>query len=135
MANATRRNRSDRPFRGRCLGYVPVVGLAFLSVLAFSLSLTFGDSAAAVRSGDYLTFAGVSNSEKVFNKHDCRKYGGRPVTQGEHDLVMGRGRTDADLYNVLWFGGHQYVTYKIDTSSSVTRLFGIHTQSIWLCQF
>lgn len=135
MTHTSRLDGSEGQLKGRCFTFVPLLGLAFLAVLLFSLSFTFADSDAAVRQGGYWEFAKASNTERVFNKRDCLKYGGRPAGQGENELVLGRGRTDTNLYNVLWFGGRQYVTYKIDTSSTVTRLFGYHTHAIWLCQF
>jgi hypothetical protein len=101
----------------------------------FSLSLTFAGSAVATRDGDYRTFAKVSNSEKALHEHDCRKYGGRPVTSGEYDVVMNSGRSDDDLYNVLYFSGRHYVTFKIQESNAFSRFFGIQNNKVGLCRF
>lgn len=134
MRHVDQLNKAKWQLKGCCLTFIPLLALAFFSMVG-SLSFTFADSQAALRGGDYWSFAQVSNSERIFNKHDCRKYGGRPVSQGEHALVMGRGRTDARMYNVLWFGQHQYVTYKIDDTSAISRFFGLRSHKVWLCQF
>lgn len=117
------------------LTFLPVGGITVLFGLAFSLSFTFASSAVATKEAGYLSFAKVSNEEKALTKDDCRKYGGRPVSSGEYDAVMDSGRSDDRLYNVLYFRGSQYVTYKIAVSNSITRFFGIETHKIGLCQF
>ncbi|MDX1483549.1 MAG: hypothetical protein R3229_03610 [Alphaproteobacteria bacterium] len=110
-------------------------GIASLFAIVLSLSLTLASSAEATREAGYRSFAKVSNREQALSEDDCRKYGGRPVTNGEYDVVMNGGRSDGELYNVLYFSGYQYVTYKIDASNSLSRLFGIATHKIGLCQF
>lgn len=114
---------------------LPIMGLAVASALIFGFSSPNAAASGAVSGGGYMTFAKVSNSEKVFSRKECSRYGGRPVSQHEHELVMRAGRSDQNHYNVLWFGQHQYVTYKIDTTSSVSRFFGVTTHKVWLCQF
>jgi hypothetical protein len=104
-----------------------------IGALAFSLTLLSANSPVYAR--DYAAFAKVSNNEKVLEAKACGKYGGRHISNGEYDLVMSSGRTDDTLYNVIYFGGYQYVTFKIDASNSIARLFGIKTHKIGLCQF
>ena len=118
-----------------CLMFLPIGGITVLLGLVLSLSFTFASSAVATRGEDYLTFAKVSNKERALNEDDCRKYGGRPVTSGEYDSVMETGRSDDELYNVLYFRGSQYVTFKIEESNPISRFFGIQNQKIGLCQF
>jgi hypothetical protein len=121
--------------KGSSFRALPIMGMAALAALTIGFSSANAVASGAVSGGGYMTFAKVSNSEQVFKRNECRKYGGRPVSQYEHELVMRRGRTDQYHYNVLWFGQHQYVTYKIDTTSSISRFFGMTTHSVWLCQF
>ena len=135
MENATDTISLEGQRRPSCLLFLPLGGITVLFCLLFSLSLTLAGSAVPTRGDDYRTFAKVSNAEKVLSDHDCRKYGGRPVTKGEYDLVMRAGRNDQELYNVLYFRGSQYVTFKIDASNSITKFFGIQNHTIWLCQF
>ena len=118
-----------------CLIFLPIGGITILFGLVLSLSFAFGSSAVATRGGDYLDFAKVSNKERALNEDDCRKYGGRPVTSALYDVVMKSGRSDDELYNVRYFSGSQYVTFKIEESNSISRFFGIQSQKIGLCQF
>jgi len=118
-----------------CLMVISIGGITVLFGLVLSLSITFASSAVATRGGGYLTFAEVSNKERTLNKDDCRKYGGRPVTSGEYDVVMKSGRSDDELYNVLYFRGGQYVTFKIEEANPISRFFGIQSRKIGLCQF
>ncbi len=118
-----------------CLVALPLVGLVALGAVVLGLSITFADNAAATRGGDYREFAKISNSEKTLKAVDCRNFGGRPVTNGEYDVVMRTGRSDEQLYNVLHYGGYPYVTFKVDTSNALTRLLGIEDHKIGLCQF
>ena len=117
------------------LMFLPIGGITLLFGLVLSLSFTLASSAVATRGGDYLTFAKVSNKERALSEDDCRKFGGRPVASGEYDMVMESGRSDDELYNVLYFSGSQYVTFKIEESNSISRFFGIRNQKIGLCQF
>jgi hypothetical protein len=135
MENAKFNKDVKRGRRSFSLRNLPIMALAMASALTIGFASSGADASGAVSGGGYMTFAKISNSEKVFDRNECRKYGGRPVSQYEQELVMRRGRTDANHYNVLWFGQHQYVTYKIDTTSRVSRFFGMTTHSVWLCQF
>ncbi|MDX1483180.1 MAG: hypothetical protein R3229_01760 [Alphaproteobacteria bacterium] len=125
----------DRVVKRGCVMALSLGGVAVLFALAFGLSLTLASSAEATRDAGYLSFAKVSNQEKTLRDDDCRKYGGRPVTAHEYDLVMKSGRGDSELYNVLYFSGYQYVTFKVDTANTLSRLFGLDSHRIGLCQF
>ena len=118
-----------------CLMFLPIGGITVLLGLVLSLSFTFASSAVATSEMGYLNFANVSNREKTLSYDDCRKYGGRSVPSGEHDVVMNTGRSDGQLYNVMYFSGYQYVTFKIDSANPVSRFFGIESHAIGLCQF
>lgn len=135
MENATGKISLEGQHRPRCLMFLPIVGIIVLFGVVFSLSFTFASSAVATREGDYRTFAKISNKERALNVDDCRKYGGRPVSNGEYEVVMESGRSDDELYNVLYFSGSQYVTFKIEESNPISRFFGIQNQKVGLCQF
>jgi len=117
------------------LMFLPIGGITVLFGLVLSLSFTFASSAVATKGGDYLTFAKLSNKERALNEDECRKYGGRPVTSGEYNVVMETGRSDDEFYNVLYFRGSQYVTFKTEESNPISRFFGIQNRKIGLCQF
>ena len=135
MENATGIFNLKGLYKRSCLMFISIGGITVLFGLVLSLSFTFASSAVATRGGGYLTFAEVSNKERALNEDDCRKYGGRPVPGGEYDVVMKSGRSDDELYNVIYFSGSQYVTFKIEESNSISRFFGIQSQKIGLCQF
>ncbi len=103
-------------------------------IIGLVLSATYSGAAEKKPSG-YVAFARLSNTEKVLSEEKCTEYGGRPVPENERALVMGAGQTDKYFYNVLWFGQRQYVTYKRDTSKSITGAMGIAKYTIALCQF
>jgi hypothetical protein len=128
--SAQRRERLRDPRRlpGFAMGRITV-----LWALAFSLTLVLASFPVAAR--DFATFVKVSNDEKVLEAKACGKYGGREISEGEYELVMNSGRTDDSLYNVIHYGGFQYVTFKVDASNSITRLFGFKNHKIGLCQF
>jgi len=108
-------------------------------LLGLAALITLGPGGTAIakkrKATGYIAFAKLSNTEKVLDGKTCHEYGGRPVGEGEQSLVMRSGRTDKWFYNVLWFGQHQYVTYKRDTSETITGKIGLHPYSISLCQF
>ena len=118
-----------------CLLFLSIGGITVLFGLVLSLSFAFASSAVATKGGDYLTFAKVSNMERALSEDDCRKHGGRPVTSGEYDVVMKSGRSNDDLYNVIYFSGSQYVTFKTEESNPISRFFGIQSHKLGLCQF
>ena len=135
MEYVTRMYSQKVPHKGTCPTFFPVRETALLLALVFSLSLTFEDSASAHEVRGYRAFAKLSNTEKVLNENECGKYGGRAVTYREHGLVMKSGRSDKYFYNVLWFGQHPYVTYKLHKFSSISRSLSMNPYTIWLCQF
>lgn len=117
-------------------GPASVWKMALLVALALGLFLSVTHSAAAgKRKSGYVAFARLSNTEKALSKKDCRNYGGRPVTESERAQVMRAARTDKYFYNVYWFDQHQYVSYKVDTSKSLTGKIGLTPYTISLCQF
>lgn len=109
--------------------------------LGLAAALLFGSGALAAankakpKQTGYIAFAKLSNKEGVLPQKRCREYGGRPVGGQEQSLVTRSGRTDKWFYNVLWFGQHQYVTYKRDNSESIAGKVGLQSYVIALCQF
>ena len=105
--------------------------------MAVAIALGAGGTALAKKQKPtgYIAFAKLSNAEKALSEETCREYGGRPVGSREQSKVMRAGRTDTWFYNVLWFGQHQYVTYKRDTSETITGKIGLQPFSLSLCQF
>ena len=79
----------------------------------------------------YLTFAAKSTDGPTIDS-TCRSYGGQPVVGEHYDVVMGSGRIDDTLHNVLYYGGYHYVTFKISEPNPIRRAFG---PEIGLCQF
>lgn len=117
-------------------GLTAIFRTALFIALALGLVLAVTQSAAAAkRESGYVAFAELSNTEKVLSPKVCRKYGGRPVTESERAEVMRSARTDKYFYNVFWFGQHQYVSYKVDTSKTITGKIGLTSYTISLCQF
>ncbi len=112
---------------------LPMRRITVILALAFSLTLLLANSPVAAR--DYAAFAKVSNKEQALDPKACGKYGGRRISNRQYDLVMTSGRTDDTLYNVIYHGGYQYVTFKIDASNSISRLFGFQNYKVGLCQF
>ena len=115
------------------------LGMRTLALLGLACVIALGGGGTALakkqKPSGYIAFAKLSNSEKVLAEHICHDYGGRSVHGQEENLVMRSGRTDKWFYNVLWFGQHQYVTYKRDTSKTITGKIGLHPYSVSLCQF
>jgi peptidoglycan hydrolase-like protein with peptidoglycan-binding domain len=82
----------------------------------------------------YLSFAAKSD-EDLSNDSTCRSYGGQPIVGQHYKVVMESGRADHPLYNVIYYGGHRYVLFKIDASTSILGLLGFKTHDFGLCQF
>ena len=95
-------------------------------VLGFMLSLP----ARAGADKDYLGFAAKSD-EGPINGSLCRSYGGRPLLNQHQSVVMSMGRRDPKQSNIIYHGGHQYVTFSIETSS----FWGKKETAIALCHF
>jgi hypothetical protein len=64
----------------------------------------------------YLGFAHKSDAGAA-NGATCRTFGGQLVLDEHYGTVMRMGRRDARLANVIYHGGHQYVTFSVETSS------------------
>lgn len=126
-----------RPHDGPCRKAGLAMPTAVLLGLTVVIALGLGGTALAKKQKPtgYIAFAKLSNSEKVLSEDVCRDYGGRPVSGREQTQVMRAARTDKWFYNVLWFGQHQYVTYKRDTSETITGKIGLQPFSLSLCQF
>ena len=107
--------------------------ITVIRALAMGLTLVLANSPVSAR--DYADFAKVSNKEQMLDDKACRKFGGWPVPNGQSRLVLNSGRVHDTYYNVIYYAGFQYVTYKIDASNSVGRFFGFQTFRIGLCQF
>lgn len=123
----SRRQGSSLPHTALCLGLAA-------ALLLGPGALAQAKTAKPKQTG-YIAFAKLSNKEKTLPEKTCRDYGGRPVGGQEQSLVTRSGRTDKWYYNVLWFGQHQYVTYKRDTSESIAGKVGLQPYVIALCQF
>jgi hypothetical protein len=85
----------------------------------------------AAANDDYLKFAAKSN-EGPTSDPTCRSHGGQPVVGEQYDVVMGSGRIADTPYNVIYYGGNRYVTYKIYESDPTRRQLGTE---IGLCRF
>jgi hypothetical protein len=79
----------------------------------------------------YLEFAAKSH-EGPTSDPTCRSHGGQPVVGEQYDVVMGSGRIADTPYNVIYYGGNRYVTYKIFESDPVRQQLG---PEIGLCRF
>ncbi len=88
-----------------------------------------------VAAAEYLAFAEKSKKEGLVDDAACRSHGGRRVFNRHYDVVLSAGRSDPELYNVLYYGGHKYVTFRIDTSNFLNRLFHTKAYDKGLCQF
>lgn len=109
--------------------------LAFIIGLVSVLAIPVLSPAEAVTGGTgYQSFAKMSSQGPV-RQATCREHGGRPVFNDHYDVVMKIGRSDTEMYNVYYYGGHRYVTFRIDSTGSLGRLFGIKSYDKGLCQF
>lgn len=106
----------------------------FIVGLVSVLAIPGPSPADAVIKSDYRTFA-IESSKGPLHDAACREHGGRPVVNDHYDVVMKIGRGDSEMYNVYYYGGHRYVTFRIDTTGSIGRLFGVKTYDKRLCQF
>lgn len=95
-------------------------------ILGFMLSLP----ARAGPAKDYLGFADKSDGGPI-NGSLCRSYGGQPLLNQHHGVVMSMGRRDPKRSNVIYHGGHQYVTFSIEISS----FWGKKETVVALCHF
>jgi hypothetical protein len=129
----TKNQSQDRTCRKAGPGLRAAMFLGFAAVIALGCGPALAKT--QKKPSGYIAFAKLSNSEKVLGENVCREYGGRPVGGDEQNQVMRAARTDKWFYNVIWFGQHQYVTYKRDTSETITGKIGLHPYSVSLCQF
>ncbi len=105
----------------------------FVAIITLVQALALATPGVAAAAG-YLDFADKSKEGSV-DGAACRSHGGRRVFNNHYDLVLSTGRSDPELYNVLYYGGHKYVTFRIDTSNFLNRLFHTKAYDKGLCQF
>ena len=100
--------------------------ILFALLLAFMVPVP----ARAETDKNYLDFAAKSN-EGPSNGSTCRSYGGQPLLGQHQKVVMHMGRRDPKLSNVIYHGGHHYVTFSVETSS----FWGSKDTVVALCHF
>ena len=103
-----------------------------MRLIAFALLLGFmlPHPAWAGAAKDYLGFATVADNGPTSGS-TCRSYGGQPLVDQHQSVVMRMGRRDPKRSNVIYHGGHQYVTFSIE----VSRFWGKKETVIALCHF
>ena len=84
-------------------------------VSAVLLTLMLGLPVRAQPPKDYLGFAHISD-QGATDGSTCRSYGGQLLLDEHYGIVMRMGRRDAKRSNVIYHGGHQYVTFSMETS-------------------
>jgi hypothetical protein len=100
-------------------------------VLAFLISvLMFPFQANAAIDKGYLGFA-VFSGDGPIEKKSCRFYGGQPIVDQHYNVVMRMGRRDPKRSNVIYHGGHQYVTFSMQTET----FWGRKETFVALCHF
>ena len=124
-------NEGEANYNGVDRETVPMRQLVAIILLVQALALPMPGVAAAA---GYLDFADKSKEGSV-DGAACRSHGGRRVFNRHYDVVLSTGRSDPELYNVLYYGDHQYVTFRIDTSNFLNRLFHTKSYDKGLCQF
>ncbi|MDX1485806.1 MAG: hypothetical protein R3229_15150 [Alphaproteobacteria bacterium] len=62
---------------------------------------------------------------------ECRAFGGQPVVDQHYHVVMRMGRRDVEHGNIIYYGGHQYVTFTIERST----FWGRTDVIVALCHF
>jgi hypothetical protein len=100
--------------------------IVYALLLGFVLSLP----ARAGVDKDYLGFADKSDGGPISGSL-CRSHGGQPLLDQHQSVVMRMGRRDPKRSNVIYHGGHQYVTFSIEVSS----FWGRKETAIALCHF
>ena len=124
-------NEGEANYNGVNRETVPMRQFVAIITLVQALALATPGVAAAA---EYLDFADKSK-EGFVDGAACRSHGGRRVFNNHYDLVLSAGRSDPELYNVLYYGGRKYVTFRIDTSNFLNRLFHTKAYDKGLCQF
>ena len=107
-------------------------GTILMRVMIFStlLILMLALPAGAQTGKGYLGFAHKSDTGGASGAA-CRSFGGQLVLDEHYGVVMRMGRRDAKCANVIYHGGHQYVTFSIETAS----FWGRRDTVIALCHF
>lgn len=100
--------------------------IVFTLVLGFMLPL----SARAEANKGYLGFA-AKVERGPSSVSTCRSYGGQPVFGRHHNVVMSMGRYDNKRSNIIYYGGHRFVTFTVEN----TNFWGRTDTAILLCHF
>ncbi len=87
-----------------------------LILSAVLLALMLAPPAWAQPGKDYLGFAHKSD-QGATNGATCKAFGGQLLRSEHYAVVMRMGRRDAKRTNVIYHGGHTYVTFSVETSS------------------
>lgn len=101
-----------------------------LVVFTLFLGLVAALPVKAEKEKGYVGFAAESERGPVSGSV-CRTYGGQPVVDQLHGVVMNMGRRDSKRTNILYYGGHQYVAFSIQN----TTFWGKTETAIALCHF
>ncbi len=86
-----------------------------LMVSAILLTLMLALPVRAQAPKGYLGFADLSD-QGAADASTCRSYGGQLLLDEHYGVVMRMGRRDAKRSNVIYHGGHRYVTFSLETS-------------------
>ncbi|MCZ6448919.1 MAG: hypothetical protein O7D27_01220 [Alphaproteobacteria bacterium] len=101
-----------------------------LIVSAVLLALMLAPSARAQPGKGYLGFAHKSD-QGATNGATCRAFGGQLLRSEHYAVVIRMGRRDVELTNVIYHGGHKYVSFSMETSS----FWGRGETVVALCHF
>ena len=101
-----------------------------LIVLALLLVLMLPLPARAETAKDYLGFAAKTDGGPSSGS-TCQSYGGQPLIDQHQSVVMSMGRRDAKQPNIIYHGGHRYVTFSIEKET----FWGKKESFVALCHF
>ncbi len=101
-----------------------------LIVSAVLLALMLAPSARAQPGKGYLGFAHKSD-QGATNGATCRAFGGQLLRSEHYAVVIRMGRRDVELTNVIYHGGHKYVSFSMETSG----FWGRGETVVALCHF
>ncbi len=101
-----------------------------LVIIAIAFSLMLPLHAGSSAENGYIGFAAKSSNGPT-KQAACRSYGGLPVVDQHYNVVMRMGRRDSERTNVIYHGGHHYVTFSISTET----FWGRRDTIVGLCHF
>ncbi len=87
-----------------------------LIVSAVLLALMLALPARAQPGKGYLGFAHESD-QGAANGATCKAFGGQLLRSEHYAIVMSMGRRDVERTNVIYHGGHKYVSFSMAASS------------------